>query len=514
MIKRTIFTRGPQLLLACCLFAQVAQATVTLKILTDEDMSSPVFTGRVTGPAGDIFWQGGEEDLDILDLPGVSQSTIGRNTVGSSSISLSDFTTSTLRSYVIGDTALAGPIVFGLNTVKSLDRRIETESFSDGVSADAQTAFGLSTVTFSTDNRFSYDNLSSENSTHIFTASTRDGFYLTAGQDPAVVFANPALFAGADPRVTQQGVIDHFNFIIANISRSDWRLLTFELTDFLAVQKDGVVSSIGNFSGEAFGATFVSFDRDAVPLPRTLVSAVLPASRSVQVGNPATFFAVIANASTSEATNCRVSPSIGPLGEFSYTRTDPATNAVIGSPDLPFDIPAGSNQTLVLSVIPSLELPTSDVPLDYRCATGNPATSVIGVNTLLLSASTEPTADIVGLTTVVDLIAPEGDTSLFAVASVNLGVTDNITVSLDTGGVPVPVNINLCQTDPLTGACSGPVGPETTLAYPAMGTATFAVFAQPTAQIENNPNAHRIFIRFADSAGNVRGATTTAIRTQ
>jgi len=310
--------------------------------------------------------------------------------------------------------------------------------------------------------------------------------------------------------VTQQGVIDHFNFIIANIERSDWQLLTVELVDFEAVQKTEASSNIGDFGGLILGTTFVSYDRDAVPLARTLVSAVLPASRSVQVGAPATFFAVIANADTSPATGCRVSPSIGPLGDFEYTLTDPATNAISGLPDVQFDLPAGGTQTLLLSVIPGLELPTTDVPLDYRCDSTNPATSVVGVNTLLLSASNAPVADIVGLTTVVDLVAPVNETSLFAVASVNLGISDTITVSLDTRDVPVPVDLSLCQTDPATGACSGDILPEVTLSYGPGESVTVAIFVTPNGLIATHTIAHRLFIRFRDSTGAVRWAPTTS----
>lgn len=507
-----LITACAALLLAGASYA--AYGTVRFQILTDADMTTPVFAGRTTGQENDIFWQGGDQDLDILDLPGVSQSTIGRNTVGSSSITFSEFTTSRVRSYAVGDTYYAGPIVFGVNSIQSLSRQIETQSFTSGLGPDSQTDFGLQTVMFSTDNTFSYTNLSSQTSTHEFSAATRHGYFLTAGQDPAVVFANAALFANVDPLITQQGVIDHFNFIIANIARSDWTMLTVELVDFNAVQKPGTNSNVGDFSGIVFGTTFVSFDPDAVPRLRTLVSAVLPASRSVQVGNPATFFAVMSNAATTAATGCRVSPSIGPLGEFEFTVTDPVTNMITGMPDVPFDLAGSSTQTLLLSVTPSLTFAATDVPLDYRCDSGNPATSIIGVNTLLLSASDAPVPDIVGLTTVVDLVAPEGETSLFAVASINVGVTDNITVSLDTGGVPVPANLNICQTDPNTGGCNSAIAPNITLNYAAGETATFAVFVEPTGTIESNPNAHRVFIRFKDSAGEVRGATTTAVRTQ
>lgn len=502
------------LAVALVLHSPVGFATVTFRILTDADMTSPVFAGRSTGQTGDIFWQGGSNDLDLIDLPEINEATIGQNTVGSSSITFAQFGPSTVASYAVGETVYAGPIVFGVNSIKSLTRQIETLTFTDGLDPETQTVLGLQTALFNADNTFSYTRLESQNSTHEFSAATRHGYFLTAGQDPAVVFADAARFANVDPLITQQGVIDQFNFIINNIARSDWQILTVELVDFMATQKPDADSTLGDFDGVVFGTTFVSFDPDAAPKARSLVSAVLPASRSVQVGSPATFFAVMTNAGTSPATGCRVSPSIGPLGAFEYSRTDPATNAIVGSADTPFDLAAGGTQTLLLAVTPNAELAATDVPLDYRCATGNPAASVVGVNTLLLSASAAPVADIVGLTTVVDLVAPQETTSLFAVASVNVGVTDTVTLTLDTGGVPLPLNLSLCQTDPATGACSSAIEDEIALSYGAGESATFAIFVEPTDEIIANPNAHRIFIRFSDSTGNVRGATTTAVRTQ
>lgn len=61
-----------------------------------------------------------------------------------------------------------------------------------------------------------------------------------------------AILSGVDPLVTQQGVIDQFNFIIANITRSDWQILTVELVDFTAVQKPDANSNVGDFSGLVF----------------------------------------------------------------------------------------------------------------------------------------------------------------------------------------------------------------------------------------------------------------------
>jgi len=136
------------------------------------------------------------------------------------------------------------------------------------------------------------------------------------------------------------------------------------------------------------------------------------------------------------------------------------------------------------------------------------------VNTLLLSADNDPVADVVGLTTVVDLVADADSTALFAVGSANVGAGDEINVSLDTGSANLPVDLLLCETDSATGVCIADPSESVTLSYSAASTRSFAVFANATGAIDNNPATNRIFVRFRDISGTLRGATSTAIRTQ
>jgi hypothetical protein len=50
--------------------------------------------------------------------------------------------------------------------------------------------------------------------------------------------------------------------------------------------------------------------------PSPLLVAVLPTSRSVQVGTPATAFATIINTGTSTATGCQIAPAHDPVRQF------------------------------------------------------------------------------------------------------------------------------------------------------------------------------------------------------
>lgn len=247
--------------------------------------------------------------------------------------------------------------------------------------------------------------------------------------------------------------------------------------------------------------------------PRTLVSAVLPSSRSVQVGQTATVFASLINASNTDAVDCAVAPMTSVPGSFSYQRTD-AANALLGSANVPFGLSAGTTQPLILSFEPDEAFAPTDVFLEFKCAEGTAALGTLGLNSVLLGAETDPVADVIGLTTVVDLQAIENVTALFAVGSANVGSQGEINVSVDDGGAGLPLQLAICETDSQSGACISDAEPEISISYEALTTRSFAVFATPTGAIENRPATHRVFVRFNDAVSGVaRGATSTAIRT-
>src|SRR4029453_1398595 len=102
------------------------------------------------------------------------------------------------------------------------------------------------------------------------------------------------------------------------------------------------VNQIWYFSEHIFlGQTWTSLIKATGP-PRTLFAATLPSSRSVQVGQPATFFATIINAGTTEANGCVIDKLSGVKGNLSFQATDPATNVPVGLPNTPVTIVPGS----------------------------------------------------------------------------------------------------------------------------------------------------------------------------
>ena len=138
------------------------------------------------------------------------------------------------------------------------------------------------------------------------------------------------------------------------------------------------------------------------------------------------------------------------------------------------------------------------------------------MNTLLLTASSSPAADVIALAATANntgILNVIGGTGAFAVATFNVGAASTITASVDTGSTNLPLALGICQTNG-AGSCIGTAGPSVTLGIGTNATPTFAIFATAGGPIGFNPAANRIFVRFKDGAGVTRGATSVAVRTQ
>ena len=254
-------------------------------------------------------------------------------------------------------------------------------------------------------------------------------------------------------------------------------------------------------------------------MPPAIVAAVLPGSRSVQLGFSATAFATIINLGPGTATACGIAAITNLPAAFTYQTTNPATNAVIGSPNTPVNIAEGVAQSFVFALTPSAPIAPTDMELGFVCTNANRAPINPGLNTLLLSASATPVSDIVALAAtttndgIVNIPGTTG-TGAFSVATVNVGVTAVITASADTGAAALPVIISLCETNPATGTCISAIGPSVTTQINANATPTFGIFVQGNGNVPFDPAGNRVFVRFTDSVNVPRGATSVAVRTQ
>ena len=300
-----------------------------------------------------------------------------------------------------------------------------------------------------------------------------------------------------------------------------------------------------------------------------LVAAVLPSGRSVQVGSTATAFATIINSGSSALTGCAIAPVTGVPASFLYQTTIASNNALTGTANTPVSIPAHGSQSFFLAFTTSAPFVPTDTVLGFDCANTDAAISVSGLNTILLSGSATPVPDVIALSA-----TPSGDGTLhipgskgmaaFAVATTDVGTGGQMTMTVDTGAVVLPLTLTFCQTDPTTGQCIGAVpasvppqppppppplpseasvnfggvadtatpvsasaatvsGAPVTAATAATSipvsinagaTPTFSIFATATGAIPFAPQTSRIFFRFLDSNGVQRGSTSVAVTTQ
>lgn len=250
----------------------------------------------------------------------------------------------------------------------------------------------------------------------------------------------------------------------------------------------------------------------------SLVSAVLPASRSVQVNTVATAFGTIINAGSNKGVGCALSLGSSIPATFGYQTTNPATNALTGTPNTPVDITAGNAQSFVFSVMPTAALNPTDVVITASCANASAAPTVVGLNTLLLSASNTPVPDIValGATATNDgILSIQGSNGAgaFAVATVNVGAAGAITASADTGSAGLGLQLSVCQTNP-NGSCQQNPAASVTTTIATNATPTFSIFAQANGSVAFDPANNRIFVRFKDAGNVTRGSTSVAVRTQ
>ncbi len=252
-----------------------------------------------------------------------------------------------------------------------------------------------------------------------------------------------------------------------------------------------------------------------------LVSSLLPTSRSVEVGATATVFAALVNASPDTAgTLCQIQPATAVPADFFFQTTDPATNHLVGTRNAPVTIPPGNAfQTFILGFTPSAEIAPTNIAFNFTCANAPAAASQTGLNTMLLSASTTPTPDIVALSATVNddgivHIPSAAGVGVFAVATANVGAASTLTVSANVGAANLPVSLALCQTVPATGQCMAAPTPSVTTAIGAGETPSFGIFVQGSGTVAAQPAANRVFVQFTDAGGAVRGSTSVAVQTK
>ncbi|MEN0652708.1 MULTISPECIES: M12 family metallo-peptidase [Hyphobacterium] len=271
-----------------------------------------------------------------------------------------------------------------------------------------------------------------------------------------------------------------------------------------------------------------------------LRSAVLPLTRAVPTGTTATAFATVINpaANGDTATDCGLRLPGANTNQFSYQTTD-ALNAPTGTVDTPVDIPSGGAQSFVFSVRTNnqfvdnsrTEIDSDNVETDLFveafCANRRSAEYIDGVNSFTFKSESLPGPDVIavaGTPTVPGtvIVPTTGNMVGFFVVAVTNVSTDGAIVASPSIGPNAEAGISsveICRTDPDTGACTTPRGESVTVNLATNGTATFAIFIRGTGSVVSNlPATNRVFVRFTSTgtaflSGGERGATSVAVRT-
>lgn len=271
----------------------------------------------------------------------------------------------------------------------------------------------------------------------------------------------------------------------------------------LVVTDDGVIP-------QSFTQSF------SITVSEPTVASILPGSRSAVVNSPVTAFATMINAGSVALTGCGIAPIDSVPADFLYQTTDSTTNALIGTPNTPVGLGVGAAQSFVFAFTPTQAFAATDISFDFSCDDAGVATEIPGVNTFILSASASPVADIIALaaSATPGQVVLSGGAGVFAVATANVGVAGTVQVSASTGGAVLPVTLSICQTDPVTSACTNPAVPTSTPFDVTIGageTPTFGVFVSSATPIAFDPAVNRVFFEVRNQSGEVVASTSVAV---
>jgi hypothetical protein len=249
-----------------------------------------------------------------------------------------------------------------------------------------------------------------------------------------------------------------------------------------------------------------------------LFSSILPTSRSVQVGAGATAFATILNAGDGAGQSCTLTLGSDIPATFTSWQTDPATNAIISGANPAIEIPAGGASTWVFRIVAEEVVAPTEVELIFDCENSVPATIYPGINTLLLSASATPVPDVVALALtlsgngILEIAGPSA-ASAFVTASINLGSTSPMNVTARASNPNLPLDVVICESNPLTAVCLSPPGATASLTIGAGATPTFSIFVTASGDVPLDPAQSRIYVEFRDAGGVLRGSSSVAVST-
>ena len=256
----------------------------------------------------------------------------------------------------------------------------------------------------------------------------------------------------------------------------------------------------------------------------SIVSAVAPTARTTTPGVPVTGFATIINAGTVTAKTCSIQLPNSVPADFLYQTTDPATNKPNGTPNTPVDIPPVASkpagQTFYFAITPTAVF-TQDIPLQFVCGNSDPAASVGGLNTFLLSSSNPAQTDMLSIADTASkdgfvVVAGTTGTGQIAAASMDIAAAGTVTFTpTDTpvGQVPrnLPLDLTICQTD-AKAVCLATAGPSVTVDVSKGQILFLSIFVKGRGQsVALNPAFNRVFL-VAMQGNNAVGEASVAVK--
>lgn len=247
-----------------------------------------------------------------------------------------------------------------------------------------------------------------------------------------------------------------------------------------------------------------------------LTNATLPHARMARVGDTVSVFATMINTSQSTLAGCGVALKGQLPLTFDFVKTDPTTNAAIGTQNEYFSLPPGESQSLALAFRPSGAFVNQRLDLLFDCGNSDNGLFGFDVAEVRLGASNEPVVDVVALsaTATADGIVMLNDNrhGAFVIATMNLGEATG-TVNITPNSVPGIEQVVVCETDSTSGVCLAPAQRQLfDVAYAPGQERTFAVFMAADRPLRHSSFERRMNVNFRTPNGDFVGSTSVAVQ--
>jgi FG-GAP repeat len=285
----------------------------------------------------------------------------------------------------------------------------------------------------------------------------------------------------------------------------------------------------GGFIIGEVGAAYVVYGKMSAAAPVTIVAAMLPGARSGYVGGPdVSVFATVINGGNAPINNCSIARQNESVfvADVGFQETNPATNAITGTLNAPFNLTAGEAKTFILILTPRQQATSGREIFPIIFCDNAFVQRVPGVNGVFLTIGNAAGPDILSIAATPDangiITLPDANGSSFmTVSTTNIGLGDgstsnadevSVTASIRTVSPALPLTITVCETDAL-GACKNTPTDEVGLVV-GNGASFLAVFVSGNGTaIPLDAANTRITLDLKTADNKTLSSTSVAVRT-